>query len=979
MFACLPTGRLLALEIRYPTIFGYSLNDTSSLNEFICYVIGVIMGVAFFISVIIIAYGGLLYLISYSRGKFTSDAKEWIKAGILGLFLVVTSASILYTINPELNKCKPIFLPAITINPGTTSSYPPGTDVRTFKEIPVGILTENLLTSTMNCYAFDEMGNPIEGDEVTTDAGGKIKGPTYFNKDRIECLNLLIEGAEKKAHTIATLSTEIIKLMRKCDCRVLDDAGNPTGESKCNPGCDPNNGGCVVQGDCPGGSCGGNCIGAGCTQPPATTDCCPDGVKNKIENGPIEVVVDVGSSGVGKCETEPVDFDGLDEFRFLDNGTPRSNIKNFVEIEAKDNGKSVLVNGKKVIIIKQNKWEQLNLLQQITYFKEKIDELKQKIRDDSNKLNSAKSTLASSQCYLTTPYVDLLKIYEGAQKPGQVILTEKAFTAPENGQVKIAKYCETFNYNNSTCLEQCNNACPDASPQAMGFYRGATNAEQLYNAYLERPCIFGKSGENFSSCINSCRNNCSNKCADKYLACSNEYKLCESQCQNNSKCALDESDKCLFNDDGFKYCADNATDSGNAQFCINNAYLCKGGGNEYSGFEDCTIDGNYRDYELNPITNSMEAVTNNCEDNFSASFLYQKPECQKCEKTYEPAKPNSACYASTNPDAACQDVCPETAKCPTSSKCPECSCDKIEETIKSPIPNTSTKNNATNPGYYVAQEEIKEFQMAGPQCVDYSFNDDPLTFYCESEWWNRSEKEGTSETPIGNSRICPKKQEIPVGQTVDNALNWAGELNNKITKTGQNIQNLIAQIIKIGEAIETQPVLNYCKCEAKYENYDPICKPGCIYSELFILPFEDNPGGWECFCNFEPCKGKPCDQVEDYLIDLWNKYKQFKNDFVDFSSYILKEPRSDIIKQLTYSRETKNTCSLTASAYGEEARLLNCTRVKDEIISPVNTGEILYNGRAVNVGCYGKDLGVVINKPLTDNWFCCEQWDKNEN
>lgn len=87
---------------------------------------------------------------------------------------------------------------------------------------------------------------------------------------------------------------------------------------------------------------------------------------------------------------------------------------------------------------------------------------------------------------------------------------------------------------------------------------------------------------------------------------------------------------------------------------------------------------------------------------------------------------------------------------------------------------------------------------------------------------------------------------------------------------------------------------------------------------------------------------------------------------------MLQEPRSDIIKELTYSRQKTDNCSLINSAYGAQARLLSCTRVKHEEIPPINTGQLEFDDRVLPGYCYGKDLGALFDKPLTDNWFCCE-------
>jgi hypothetical protein len=50
----------------------------------------------------VIIYGGILYISSEGNVSKQSDAKEWIKSAIYGLFLLLAGFMILYTINPAI-------------------------------------------------------------------------------------------------------------------------------------------------------------------------------------------------------------------------------------------------------------------------------------------------------------------------------------------------------------------------------------------------------------------------------------------------------------------------------------------------------------------------------------------------------------------------------------------------------------------------------------------------------------------------------------------------------------------------------------------------------------------------------------------------------------------------------------------------------------------------------------------------------------
>lgn len=1019
---------ILALEIHYPTIFGHSLNDTSSFGDYMCYLFSLGMDLAFMVAILVIVFGGIYYLVSYGRGKFTSEGKEWVKAGIVGLLIVVCAALTTYTINPGLNACKIDFLPIINLLI-STGGYSPGSgmNVSVYKEIPIGTLTENLLTRTMNCYGFDQEGDPIDGDSKTED----ILEPTYMNHDRADCLTQLIDGSQKKAEVIATLSDEIMKLMNQCSC--ID---KETGASKCDDTCGGADG-CDQPVTCPNEKtyeCSGECaVNAGCEQPEDTNDCCPTdsglkddqgkiiSVKDQIEHGPISVAVDVFASEDGEeCQTETIEYNGLDEFRCPNPEDNKADDKlctgryiiDFIE-------EQIEIDDVQITVINEEKWGKLNLWQQLTYLQQKISDWSEdsKIQDDEDALYDAKVGLGN--CYLAVPYTDLLKKYQTANQEKYAILTQKIFFDPYGNQIDISRYCKGFNYGNSSCLKKCNDMCPDSDTDvALQFYGECTDPDEedgcIKNAYMSRQCLYSEDSQDFEGCMNSCQEDCSDDCEEKYLQCSKEYEFCQSQCEDNGQCALDNSDACLFDARQFQQCAEQVTDQGNADYCIDYAYLCRNGSDEYAGYSDCIEPssagcpdfGNRKTCEK-----SKECVWENgkcayikcsslknrekcekskgciwkfeeCSQDRSASFLYSNPGYQKCPDPYGSADEDSVCYSSST-DPICRELCPETTKCPADSKCPGCVCGQLEEDLEFSVPNESIsdeedgKVNTGDEGYSTTSEKISEYKMVSSQCNEYSYNDDPLTFYCQDAWWKDPNKEGSS-SPEGANKKCDLEGEIPVGQVVDDALGWANKLMDVADKmVEKNIQPMLSLMTKIGNAKDDDIIKDYCKCNAKLEDKNPICKTGCQYNQDQIYIEENDSWKWVCGCTFTPCKGDPCKQIVDYLSELWNDYRKFKLDFIDLYTDMLKEPRSDIMKELTYSRQMTDSCSLINSAYGAEARLLSCTRARDELIPPINDGQIILDNETFENYCYGQDLGKLLDRPLMDNWFCCQEWSKD--
>ena len=102
----------------------------------------------------------------------------------------------------------------------------------------------------------------------------------------------------------------------------------------------------------------------------------------------------------------------------------------------------------------------------------------------------------------------------------------------------------------------------------------------------------------------------------------------------------------------------------------------------------------------------------------------------------------------------------------------------------------------------------------------------------------------------------------------------------------------------------------------------------------------------------------------------------------DFEIFTIQQNRSDIVKELSYSRKQTNACSVAQNNYGIDKRILSCTRAEDEVIYPVTgpsaTMKTIINGVSTSSYCYGKALGEILKTPdpLADNWFCCSQRQK---
>ena len=918
------SGFCFASELQYPPVFGLSLNDTSTFPEYARYFFSIGIFLSATLSAIVIIFGGIYYLVSFGRSQYTGEGKDWIKAGILGLFLILGAYLIVYTINPDLaifrlNGLTPVIvanpIPEM-LNPNTPRVY--------YSEIPIGVLTENTLARTMDCYDFDYNGDPISAP-LEAEGSGTIAGPTFRDHDRADCIAKLAEAAEAKAKLIKNLSDKITSLMEQCRCENSDEEGKPICDQTCekeNP-CDRNNdysGKCETSEDSAkkaGDPCSGNCSKQSCkfSEETESNSCCPADSKDLIEHGPIKLNLSE------ECGGEQKEYKGLDEFR-----TQLSNISSIVE-------RQVQANGKTITVIDEDKWKNLKLIEQLMYFKEKINDLKSKIKSDSDQLSNAKGELG--RCLYAMSSIDFLKIYEQTRPEEKIILKNKTYSDATTGSVvDISKYCNGFSYGNSSCFNSCQSLCPGNPQKDQVCYKGceqcnpddsACLARQktcMEKCYNQRECVKKDNFGNFEGCIAYCRGQCSNNCANKFSSCSTDITKCQQQCEGDSQCLVENEGKCIFNPPGLRYCAGSIDNEYYLKDCINSSYLCKNGSNQYAGYPEC----------LWPPFSTGE--------NYSASYIFQHPETQICQNPYAPFEPEA--------DTPCIDIYPETSKCPASSNCPECPC--------------GTANSENN--------------VVVGQCSEFSYNDDPLTFYCEQNWWdNTAEKK---LTPIGNERFCSKENEIPIGRAVDATEAWADGLIKQLEDVAKNISDMADYVKKIGD----ENPQSYCKCDSVCENGKP-CFTDCQYANAKVM--ESGNEVENCICGFKPCAGISCQKMINLLKGgktdncpvekdgIGKYYDKIKKGVKDFNDFIILQNRSDILKELTYSRTKTNECSLVKNANSEQAKILSCKRAEDEIIPPIGRAKTIINGKVIKAHCYGQNLENYGAPNLADNWFCCEK------
>lgn len=905
-----------AIEVSLP-----GLPDSPTVVEYAAYFFNIGMLIATSLALLAIAIGGTYYLISFNRGKFTGEGREWVKAGITGLIILLCAYLIAYTINPDLLYFR---LPGlshirifnINIRDGVTN---PITEIY-YQEIPIGKLTETLLSKTMFCYDFDPEGTPIP-IPLNTDRDGEVSGPTYRYHDRADCLLKLMDAAQKKAKVISDLSKEIKELMETCKC---DGAKC---ENKTGNFCQLNGGGSK----CTKGNFGeqDSCVGE---------ECCSEATKEKIEHGPIKVGGD--SSEDEDCPNPEKEYKGLDEFR-IELSDISSLIEKKIKVEEEDVA-VINIDGRQGIQTPKQ-WSELKLIEQLMYLKEKILEIQSGIKSDVNKLDSARSDVAN--CYKIKSSVDFLKLKEGVKPEDKKIIDSKQWQ-----NVDSSEYCEGFNYANSSCYRLCNNMCPDTTPKIIECYNGCIKdrckiddedcfkkqQECIGKCYESRACLFqdpsnDKKADTFKQCISNCREDCSDLCSRRYLLCSEDYKRCLNQCDNNSKCVLENKDTCLINSRitntaDFQNCI-TQEDYSNIKNCINSSYLCKYGSDEYAGYPDCT----------NGYTGCAPDTQNLKNDEYSSPYIFDNKDEQRCPNPFE------VCEEGKNAGRDCVSIYPETTKCPANSDCPKCPCGEIEEEISF---------SGTESGESIS-EEISARDLVAAECNNLTYKKDPLTFYCETSWQQE-------EYLSGAGFVCSKADEIPVGQAVDDAKKWADELLKNMTLFSDSITNLMDTAKKINDKKPDE----YCRCDSKYDNGKPICTSDCQYNPGSTFVDEDGttveiPPS----CTLIPCDGNPCQQMIDYLEQISKDYEQMRIAFINAYIYLAKEPRTDPLKELSYARQKMSSCGQQMVQFGvDKLNTISCT--------------LAYPGTSfLKESCYGVTQGAVQTpaKDQTDNWFCCRK------
>lgn len=980
----LSAGFAFALEVDYPSFFGFSINpDETSLPDYAKYFFNFGIGIAGILAVCVLVFGGVYYMLSAARGSFKDESKEWIKAGILGLTLTLSSYLIAYTINPDLVVFRLRGLQIVSLWDTSTKGIESTAKKVYYKEIPIGMLTEQLLAQQIDCFDFNATGDPV-GEQKTDSSGGKTDFIMPYHRENMgtqiditECLQKVTDAASKKMNVTEKLANKILEMMQQCQC---SGSACNVPEQNWSGTCPP----IFLAGQsCPNDTCTGN---AKCEISSGGGSVCPPGYLESIkgEGDPIKINACCDSSA-DICTEKG--YKGLKEFKSGD------------QFPIEDSEGNINITN----------WHKLTIYDQLNYLKQKVEFLKNTIKANSTKLKEAESKVNS--CYFAKSYADFLKISEQTNKTDTVIMK-----VPTGGAIN--KYCSGFEYANSHIYSVCQNICPGNGQKDLQCYDNCEKCDNeslqcakydpvkekdayqnclvrrqsclddqsrcVKNCWNNRSCIFdvfdtkntrpAKDDEKiegfktFPDCMVYYKNKCLEDCKNT-SPCPDDYKKCANLCNIDSQCLLNYEDACVIGASNLAKCntKSNLQDASNLKNCIDKASLCFYGSDQYAGYEQC----------LKP-----SAVGND----FSSSFLYRNQNLQRC-KTY-------FTNTSTTGLEYCGDRYPETSKCPGSSDCPYCPCGIVGDyNYETTTPSTTSVTKPDSATVTAGGNSSTYYQVVTSKCAKYSYNDDALTFYCMDSWWqDNTEKR---EEPVGNTRYCSKKSEIPVGDTVDSAEEWADNFVEEIDKYLKKLSDAMAEMEKIANEKD------YCKCDSTCGDGKNACMAECLCSDTEQSTTDETTGETTttsgCACSRSACLGNPCQKIMNMLAGKaaqdkcpeGTEYKgiaafvlEVKDAKTELDKFITSDKKSDLIKKLTYSRETISKCGVITTGYGSEVKNLSCQRAMDEITPPVKPNEgtkTIINSEYIDGYCYGSWAGnITSSDSLMDNWFCCEKWETEE-
>ncbi len=201
---------VLALEINYPTLpnaeppqsFLQRVHPNQAFPLYINYFFRLAIWILGFVAFGVIAYGGVLYLLSYGNPTNLSKAKELISSAFFGILILLTSYLVLSVISPDLISLEPFEVKEVKV-----------------EKIP-DVPNPKILSANTSIHVELPIGRIIEGDIFETYISDPNSVPE--NTPRITRISTNAISTLDISKKLSQNSKQLDSLAQQCDCSQAD-------------------------------------------------------------------------------------------------------------------------------------------------------------------------------------------------------------------------------------------------------------------------------------------------------------------------------------------------------------------------------------------------------------------------------------------------------------------------------------------------------------------------------------------------------------------------------------------------------------------------------------------------------------------------------------------------------------------------------------------------------------------------------------
>jgi len=155
-----------------PQIALKGVGTGSTIGNYIEAIYKYAIGIVGILATVVMMWGGVIWITAGGNTERISSAKSWISASLTGLVLALASYTILYTINPNLVKFKPLVIPSVKETKGSSGWY-------------------------FDAYNYSDLTNYTVGpftSESTCEDSRKKEGDKFYVSANYPCYEIFVEN-----------------------------------------------------------------------------------------------------------------------------------------------------------------------------------------------------------------------------------------------------------------------------------------------------------------------------------------------------------------------------------------------------------------------------------------------------------------------------------------------------------------------------------------------------------------------------------------------------------------------------------------------------------------------------------------------------------------------------------------------------------------------------------------------------------------